>query len=68
MGAATVAMLRLPLSSVVLALILTSQAGITTAPLIIVAVVVAYITVLSLSALRTRVAGTSAGSAQPRPA
>jgi H+/Cl- antiporter ClcA len=43
-GAACVSILRLPLASVVVALLLTSQAGLTVAPLIIVAVVVAYIT------------------------
>jgi H+/Cl- antiporter ClcA len=68
MGAATVAMLRLPLSSVILALLLTSKAGITTAPLIIVAVVVAYITVLSLSALRARRTDAKPASAPPQPA
>jgi H+/Cl- antiporter ClcA len=51
-GAMAVSMLRLPLSSVVLALLLTSSAGIATAPIVIVAVVVAYITIESLSAAR----------------
>ena len=37
--------LRLPLSSVVIALLLTSSAGIAVAPLVIVGVVVAYITI-----------------------
>ena len=37
--------LRLPLSSVVLALLLTSSAGLKVAPLVIVAVVIAYITI-----------------------
>ncbi len=41
-GAMCVSMLKLPLSSVVLAIVV-SQAGISTAPLIIVAVVIAYI-------------------------
>jgi len=44
MGAACVSMLRLPLSSVVIALLLTSSAGLAVGPLIIVAVTVAYIT------------------------
>lgn len=44
MGAATVAMLRLPLSSVVLATIV-SQSGLDNAPLIVVGVVVAYVVV-----------------------
>ena len=50
MGAATVSILRLPLASIILALVV-SQAGLATTPLIIVAVVVAYLTVLALSAL-----------------
>jgi H+/Cl- antiporter ClcA len=44
MGAACVSMLRLPLSSVVIALLLTSTAGLAVGPLIIVAVTTAYIT------------------------
>ncbi len=50
-GAACVSVLRLPLSSVVIAL-LVSQAGMGTTPLIIVGVVVAYIAVTWLSARR----------------
>ena len=42
---ATVSVLRLPLSSVVLALLLTSSAGLKVAPLVIVAVVISYITI-----------------------
>ena len=49
MGAATVSILRLPLSSIIIALVV-SQAGAATTPLIIVAVVVAYLVVLALSA------------------
>jgi H+/Cl- antiporter ClcA len=49
MGAAVVAVLRLPLSAVVLALLLTSKAGLGTSPLIIVGVVVAYLTALALA-------------------
>jgi len=48
-GAATVSVLRLPLSAIILALLIT-QAGVGVAPLIIVAVVVAYIATLMLSA------------------
>jgi hypothetical protein len=59
MGAATVAVLRLPLASVILALVV-SQAGLSTAPLIIVAVVIAYITVRVLDARRDARAGTPA--------
>jgi H+/Cl- antiporter ClcA len=49
-GAMAVSILKLPLASVVLALLLTGSAGAATAPIIIVAVVVAYITTQSLSA------------------
>ena len=42
--------LRLPLSAVVLAVVLTSKAGLGAGPLIIVGVVVAYLTTLGLSA------------------
>ena len=49
MGAAVVAVLRLPLSAVVLATLLTSHAGSNVEPLIIVGVVVAYIITLLLS-------------------
>jgi H+/Cl- antiporter ClcA len=52
MGAATVAMLRLPLSSVILAIVVT-QAGLASTPLIIVAVVVAYIATEALGARRS---------------
>ena len=64
MGAATVSVLRLPLASIVLALVV-SQAGLATAPLIIVAVVVAYITVLLLSARRDSAAATASAAAPP---
>jgi len=49
MGAAVVAVLRLPLSAVVLATLLTSHAGANVEPLIIVGVVIAYIITLLLS-------------------
>ncbi len=66
MGAMTVAMLRLPLSSVILAMVVT-QAGLQAAPVIIVAVVVAYIVTEILGARRQ--APTPAGSgADPAPA
>jgi H+/Cl- antiporter ClcA len=48
MGAMAVSILRLPLASVVLALLMTGSAGAATAPIIIVAVVVAYVTIESL--------------------
>ena len=52
MAASAVTVLRLPLSSVVIAMLLTSQAGVATAPIIIVAVVVAYITIETVSFAR----------------
>ena len=70
MGAAVVCVLRLPLSSIILALLVT-QAGAGVAPLIIVSVVVAYIATLALSA-RRQGPGLGAGrhdrrQRQPRP-
>jgi H+/Cl- antiporter ClcA len=50
MGAACVAVLRLPLTSVLIAFVLSSQAGTGVIPLIIVAVAIAYITVELLAA------------------
>jgi H+/Cl- antiporter ClcA len=50
MGAAVSAVLRLPLSAVVLAAVLTSGSGAGATPLIIVGVVVAYVTTLVLTA------------------
>lgn len=47
-GAAVAAVLRLPLAAVVLAVLLTSQAGLGVGPLIIVGVVVAYLVSLAL--------------------
>ncbi len=49
MGAAVVSVLRLPLAAVVLATLLTSEAGLGSSPLIIVGVVVAYIATQQLS-------------------
>ena len=49
LAAGTVAMLRLPLSAVVIGLILTSKTGLGVLPLIIVAAVVAYVTTIALS-------------------
>jgi H+/Cl- antiporter ClcA len=71
MGAMCVSMLRLPLASVIIALVLAGSAGVATAPLIIVAVVVAYVTVEVLYALRASVPGTESsagGDAAPVPA
>jgi chloride channel protein, CIC family len=53
MGAAVVAVLRLPLSAVLLALVLTSSAGHGVEPLVIVGVVAAYLTTLALSRRET---------------
>lgn len=50
MGAATVAALRLPLSSVVLAVVLTATAGLGPSALIIVGVVVSYLVTIRLDA------------------
>ncbi len=47
-GAAVVAVLRLPLSALVLALVLTAGSGLGASPLIIVGVVVAYLVVIEL--------------------
>ena len=71
MGAMCVSMLRLPLASVIIAFILAGNAGVGTAPLIIVGVVVAYVTVELLYALRESVAGPESragGEAAPAPA
>jgi H+/Cl- antiporter ClcA len=51
-GAAVGSVLGLPLSGVVLAVLLTSQAGLGASPLVIVGVVVAYVTTTSLSRLQ----------------
>ena len=59
MGAGLVSILRLPLSSVVIALLLTSKAGLGVAPLIIVGVVTAYLTTEALSARSVSVAETA---------
>jgi H+/Cl- antiporter ClcA len=53
LGAAVASVLRLPLSAVVLALLLTANSGAAAAPLVIVGVVTAYLTTLALSARAT---------------
>jgi H+/Cl- antiporter ClcA len=50
LGAGVASVLRLPLSAVVLALLLTANSGAGAAPLVIVGVVAAYLTTLALSA------------------
>jgi hypothetical protein len=52
MGAAAVSILRLPLSCILIALLLTTSGGPATAPFIIVGVVVAHLTTLGLMAWR----------------
>jgi len=70
MAAAAVSILELPLSAIIITLLLTSKGGIATGPLIIVAVVVAYLTIKTVS--RTRAAATPATPAPlataPQPA
>jgi H+/Cl- antiporter ClcA len=52
MGAGVVAILRLPLSAIVIAALLTAKSGPGAEPLVIVGVVVAYLATLQLSALQ----------------
>jgi H+/Cl- antiporter ClcA len=51
-GAAVVSVLRIPLSAVVLAALLTAEAGVGASPLIILGVVVAYLVTLAVSHVR----------------
>lgn len=67
-GAATVAILRLPLSSVVLATLLCSHAGTNVEPLTIVGVVVAYIVTLVMSSLLASAPAADQPSPSPEPA
>jgi H+/Cl- antiporter ClcA len=78
-GAGTVAILRLPLSAVVIATVLTAKSGAGAEPLTIIGVVVAYLATLQLSALQaarssraqaaSSVASTgAAGAGAPAPA
>lgn len=68
MAAAIVSILRLPLSAVLITVLLTSGAGAGVGPLIMVAVVVAYITTQTLSAAWERRTGRRRGDAAARPA
>lgn len=62
-GAACVSVLRLPLSSVMIALLLSAKAGLAVAPLVIVAVVVAYLASEALTAyVDARVGAREAGA------
>src|SRR5215470_17669280 len=67
MAATAVSILKLPLSATVITLLLVSNGGLATAPLIIVAVVVAYLTIQTLTATR-RPAAAAAPAAEPQPA
>jgi chloride channel protein, CIC family len=68
-GAATVAMLKLPLSSIIIASFLTSTTGLGSGPLIILGVVIAYILTLSLEGLvSSGTAGEHAAAAATVPA
>jgi hypothetical protein len=64
-GAGTVAILRLPLSAVVVATLLTGNAGAGVTPLTIIGVVVAYLATLGLSSLQaSRAAAAPTAEAQ----
>jgi multisubunit Na+/H+ antiporter MnhB subunit len=63
MAAGCAAVLRLPLSSVVITLVLVSHPGVGLTSLIVVAAVVAFVTVEALDALKSRVR--EQASAQP---
>jgi hypothetical protein len=67
MAAAAVSILELPLSATIITLLLTAKAGIATAPLIIVAVVVAYLTIKTLSVTRAPATPTPPAT-DPQPA
>ena len=67
MGAAVASVLRLPLSAVVLASLLTSKSGLDDTPLIIVGVVVAYLATMALSA-RLGLGSPAAGDERGAPA
>ncbi len=65
MGAGFVAVLRLPLSAVVVATILTTKAGANLEPLIIVGVVVSYVVTLALSRSTARAAASATDTPDP---
>ena len=65
MGAATAAVLKLPLSAIVLATLLTSKGGTGDEPLIIVGVVVAYIVALLMSRMESAAATSEQPAAGP---
>src|SRR5262249_25559700 len=65
MAAGCAAVLRLPLSSVVITLVLVSHAGVGLTSLIVVASVVAFVTVEGLDALRSRLGDHAAAPSTP---
>jgi H+/Cl- antiporter ClcA len=65
MGAAVAAVLRLPLSAIVLAMLLTTGGGSGDEPLIIVGVVVAYVATLALSRASTATSAASPNAPAP---
>ena len=66
MGAACVAVLRLPLASVMIATLLSAKAGLAVTPLIVVAVAVAYLTSETLTAfVDARVGAAPAPASEP---
>ena len=66
MGAACVAVLRLPLASVMIATLLSAKAGLAVTPLIVVAVAVAYLTSETLTAyVDARVGAAPAAASEP---
>ncbi|MBV9311201.1 MAG: chloride channel protein [Solirubrobacterales bacterium] len=69
-GAGTAAVLKLPLSAVVVATLLTKKSGVGAEPLIIVGVVVSYVVTLLLSAIakKSSATETASGTAAGRPA
>lgn len=67
LGASVAAVLRLPLSAVVLAVLLTSDTGAGATPLVIVGVVVAYLTTIGLSGRQPSSAGDAAAGTETVP-
>ncbi len=67
MGTAIVSILRLPLSAIVIASLLTSKAGPGSDPLVILGVVIAYLATLKLSALQTARSSEASAAAGPEP-
>jgi hypothetical protein len=68
MGAAVASVLRLPISAIALATLLTVQGGTGDEPLIIVGVIVAYLVTLTLSARSAEGSSSTSGTAAAAPA